>query len=268
MYKKLNYKWLAGILIILLAIFLITELSGPKKHSEAFPEVLAAVDTTKITELNIACPGKEEVNLVREKGTWYVLIDGKKLSTDKNVVDRMLKPILHMTPQKLAATKKADWEKYDLAGDEHIHVWAKEGNKEVANFYVGNFSYVQPTEQEIQVDPRLRNQPGLMTTYVRVEGRDEVYGVNDFLKLTYDKEPKHFRDKTIAQLDFNEIRTVNFNYPATNSTLSERILNGLLMVNRLILLKQLAMSGYFLIREELNLLIIMILKRMKLNLKS
>ncbi len=97
----------------------------------------------------------------------------------------------------------------------------------MANFYVGNFTFTQPTEQEIQANPMLKNQPGLMTTYIRMDGRDEVFGVNDFLNLTYNnKEPKHFRNKEIAQLDFNEVRTVNFNYPGHNFNLIRKDTNG------------------------------------------
>jgi len=214
MYKKLNYKWLTLLVVILAIILLIVEFAGQKKHSDAYPSVLAAVDTSKLTEFTIAYYDKEDVNLVKENGKWFVLIDDKKINTEKRVVDMMLEPLIYMAPQKVAATKQEDWEKFDLNEEKAIHVWAKEGKKEVANLYIGNFTYTQPTQQEMQADPRLRNQPGIISTYVRLEGRKEVFGVNDFLKLTYDnKEPKHFRNKDIAQIDFNEISSVNFNYP-------------------------------------------------------
>ena len=46
-----------------------------------------------------------------------------------------------------------------------------------------------------------KNGPDIFSTYVRAEGADTVYLVDQILKNTYDRELKDWRDKTIVHMD-------------------------------------------------------------------
>jgi hypothetical protein len=52
-----------------------------------------------------------------------------------------------------------------------------------------------------------------MTSYVRVEGENEVYAVDGFLKMSYQADVNSYRNKLLVNVDKNDISRLVFKYP-------------------------------------------------------
>jgi hypothetical protein len=61
---------------------------------------------------------------------------------------------------------------------------------------------------------------GEMTTYVRLADEKEIYAVDGFLKMNFNRDASSYRDKTLVNVNGNDIQRVLFNYPGKQMTLS------------------------------------------------
>jgi hypothetical protein len=81
------------------------------------------------------------------------------------------------------------------------------GSDVVADLVIGKFSY---------------SGPGNMTSYVRLVGDKEVYGVDGMLAMSFDRNLNSFRDRTIIKSNQNDWTRLTFNYPADSSFVLEK----------------------------------------------
>ncbi len=218
MYKKLSYKVLLIILVVLILLYLIAELTGTRERT--FKEIVIETDTASITMITILNPEKEDIVLVKENNEWFVIVDGKKLITDQVLINSMLEPLAGLRTEKVSATDASGWERYEVTDSAAIRVIAEDDGKIVQDVYVGKFSY-----QQAKADPnmsRMQQPQGKMISYLRTADDDVVYAVEGFLKMTYTKVHRDFRDKTICQLDDAEVKSITYNYPDNNTFILNR----------------------------------------------
>ena len=83
----------------------------------------------------------------------------------------------------------------------------------MADLVVGRFSYKQVSNQMSMYGRN--NIQG--TSYVRLTGEDEVYGVDGFLSLSFNRTFNDWRDNTLVEVNKNDITTIKFIYPADSS---------------------------------------------------
>lgn len=219
MFKKLNVKTLIIILVILGGIYYISTLTGDKERS--FRDVLVSIDTAAVTNIVINVP-KEELKITLSRtgeSQWEVSGNGNIYPADKSVVKNILSHYTKMEPSRVAATTEAKWKQYEVSDSTGTRVTLKNEGKELADVYIGKFSYSQPPQAGGQ--QQFQQQRGTMTSYVRLAGEEKVYAVEGFLKMAYQSDVNAFRNKSLVKVGKNDISKIEFSYPDRRITLAK-----------------------------------------------
>ncbi len=216
MFHRLNIKTLIIILIILAAVVIVIDMMGDKERS--FRSEIIEVDTTRITSVLITIPKDQvEIVLTRTGGSsnWVVMSEGNKYAADMNVVKNILSQLNDITAKHVAATSKDKWDQFEVSDSTGIRVILKDGKKEVADLYIGKFSYAQPP-QDAQLNP-YQQQRRKMTSFVRLEDEKEVYAVDGFLKMSYQNDVNSYRNKNLVNVNKSDISRLAFKGPGNKN---------------------------------------------------
>jgi hypothetical protein len=213
MFHKLNVKTLVIILVILAAAFLIIDMMGDKERS--FKSEIIEVDTASITSVVINIP-KDQIEIILSRtgssSDWVVMSEGNKYPADITVVKNILSQLNDITAERVAATSEDKWDQFEVSDSTGTRVILKDGNEEVADLYVGRFSYAQPP-QGAQQNPYQQQQRGKMTSFVRLGNETEVYAVDGFLKMSYQSDVNSYRNKSLVNVNKDDISRLVFQYP-------------------------------------------------------
>jgi len=214
MFRKSNTKILLAAFIVLLVIVVIIKFAGSGKKKSTFKSELISVDTSLVSSITILpkADAEKEVKLFRENGVWIAESQGKRYDADESVISNLLTEFMRIKPERMAATDESGWEKYEVTDSAAIRITVKETNDNVTDLLVGKFSY----QQAPNTNPYQRQQ-GKMTSYVRLYNEKEVYAVNGFLNMTFNRQINAFRNKTIISADKSDWTGLYFNYPGDSS---------------------------------------------------
>ncbi len=213
MFKKLNTTILVIILGVLIALAIISQIISNHRGDRNFKRLLFDTDTTKISSIIIKTKlAKEDVEIVKDGKLWHVKAKGKIYSVDQGIARSMVLEIYNMRAERLAAMDKSEWVKYQVTDTLATHVKVKQGNKLVADFLVGKFSYSQ--------------NPQKFNTFIRLSKEDEVYAVDGFLAMTFSKRLDDLRNKVLVSVPSAQITKINFYYPADSSFELIKVKNG------------------------------------------
>jgi hypothetical protein len=212
MFKKLNLKVLIVLLVILGAIFAITEFTGDKERS--FSRVLVAVDTAKVEQIHIQIPKDESEIILNRTGEsdWQVTSEGNTYPADPSIVRSILAQFDEIKPERIAATSKDRWEEYEVSESAAIRVTLNSGSRDLADVYFGKFSFSQPPQAQQQMQQQMQQQQGNMTSFVRKAGEEQVYAVEGFLRMTYQSGVNAYRNKQLVNVRKDDISRLVFDY--------------------------------------------------------
>ena len=214
MFKKLSSGILIILLIILMAIYLIVRFSGTKERT--FRDKAVSFDPASVTQMLIRNPGQDEaIDLKFTGSTWKLHRKGKIYEADSNVIKTIISQLSDLTTKQYAGRGPDAWEKHEVTDETAPLVTMKSGDKTVASIYIGKFTFTMPKEQQQQ----FRQQQGDMTSYVRLGGEDEVYAVDGILRINFNREADEYRNKTLSNLDPNDITRLIINMNDNISTL-------------------------------------------------
>ena len=204
MFKKLNTKTLLALFGVLLVLVVILQLVKNHSGEGNFRSKIIETDTADITKITIL-PKKanDKVVLTKTGNSWDVVSQGKTYKADQNMIKNILGEIAKLQAERIAANDKSEWEKYQVSDTAALHVSIDSKGKSAENVIIGKFSYQQ--------------NPQKFTTYVRLVGEKEVYAVNGFLSMTFNRSANDFRDKTLVNVRPESITDITFTYPADSS---------------------------------------------------
>lgn len=200
MFKRFNNKQLSIVLAAIVALYILTTAFGGKAE-RTFKKTLAVVDTAKVSQIMIAPPQKEPVQLMRNGNSWQVaLADGNPASTAANSVKNVLQSLAFLEARQLVSRDEDQWNNYkvDSTGT-RVQIMGKD--KQVLDIVLGKFEY---------------KQTGMMS-YVRLYDEDEIYLVSGYLDASFNKDIDGWRDKTLIKGNKNEWAGLTFTYPADSS---------------------------------------------------
>jgi|ERR1035437_3355769 hypothetical protein len=208
MFKKLNFKTLVLIFGGLLAIVVIMQVVKHSSGDRNFKDKLFTVDTAKVsTIILIPRSEKSEIRLVRNGNSWTMAVKGKTYKIERGYVEDMLRILPQMKPERVVATEKSEWPDYQVTDTASVRVKAEQGNKVVADFLVGKFSYTQYKQ----------------TTFVRPFDENEVYAIDGFLAMIFNKSANDLRNKSLVNVNQSDITRLTFAYPADSSCILTKI---------------------------------------------
>ena len=218
MYRKLNIRLLSIVFTVLLVITVIVKLMDKKHGDRTLKSVLVELNSDDVTTVKIY-PKKlkgEEVKITRQGSGWFVSDGDKQYKADTTMVMNIIRMCENLKPLRMAATKKDKWASFEVTDSLATKIVLEGDGDELADVYIGKFSYRQSKNQMQQQNQYGRPQ-GTMNTYVRVGGEKEVYAVEGFLGMSVNRDIKDFRDKTVINGNTNEWNKIVFNYPADSS---------------------------------------------------
>ncbi len=215
MYKKLNIKTLAVVLIILLAAVIAVYLSDAKKGERSFRSKMIDADTSRITSIVIYPKAvmEDAIELEKTSDGWRVISGNNMYPADEMMIKNMLTVLAGLKPQRLAATEKSRWGEYDVTDSSATRVKLYTGKKLATQLYVGRFNYQPPKNQ----NPYNYGQQGTMSTFVRLADEKSVYSVEGFLGMTFGRSVNDFRNKVVIRCRKENLSRLSFTYPADSS---------------------------------------------------
>ncbi|HJX72171.1 MAG TPA: DUF4340 domain-containing protein [Bacteroidales bacterium] len=215
MYKKLNLKTLAIVLVILIAAAAAVYLSDSRKGERSFRAQLVDADTSKITTIVIYPKAEKEkaIELKKESDGWKVISGTNSYQADEMMVKNMMTLLAGLKPQRLAATEKSRWAEFDVTDSAATRVKLYTGKKLATQLYVGRFSYQPPQNQY----PYNYGQQGTMSTFVRLANENSVFSVEGFLGMSFGRSVNDFRKKVVTRFNEEDVSRLSFTYPADSS---------------------------------------------------
>lgn len=197
MFNKNSNKTLWIIFAILLVAVLLIFTTESTKKERSFKKELVSVDTSAITSISIFPKSKpgQEVKLLKTDGIWKVFSEnGKSFTVPNFKMKSFFGELTRIKPKRVAARSKAKWAEYEV-DSAATRVVINESGTEVLNLIIGKFAFQQPRS---------------MSTFVRLMNDKDVYEVDGFLEMTFNKDAKSLRNETVIKSDKNNWRKLSF----------------------------------------------------------
>jgi len=204
MYRKINIKLLAVIFVVLLVVAMMVEMIDMHKGNRTFKQDLVKVNADEVTaiEVDAKSAGGKPVTLKKENDVWQVEADGKTYRADQSVASSMIAQLNAMESKSLVTTDKDRWKEFEVTDSLGTRVKLFKGSDLLADVIFGKFSY---------------SQPQTMTSYVRLAGENEVYGVDGMMGMSFNRNANSFRDRTLISSTSSNWNKLTFTYPADSS---------------------------------------------------
>lgn len=199
-----------GIIYALTKIF---ELTG--KESTIPADALRA-DTAKVQEITLyaGTEDKTQTSLIRSANGWNVKSGDITTQAKPEEARQIQKAIADLQVESLVSKSQEDWQEYNVGDSAALRVVARGADKTMLDMIIGRF---QP-KQNRQRNPYMQQQQQISgETYVRPNGKDEVFAVNGLLSMKLNRKMSDLRDNRLVDVGKNQIQSVTFKYPADSS---------------------------------------------------
>lgn len=211
-------KRISIILGVLLVLLLAVKLKDRKQGDRSFKEYVIQVDTAKVDFIRIHMkPDGDLLELKKEGVTWMMDVDGKKVQADRGTAYDILAQVAKLKPKQVVATSKSKWKQYEVGDSLGSRVELLSGKKNLADFVIGKFSYSQP--QQTQNPYMQQGQNVIMTSYVRNYKENNVYAVDGYLSMLFNRQKQSFRDDAVLVDDPANWTKLVYTYPDSSFTL-------------------------------------------------
>ena len=200
---KLNTSRLLIILVVLIGAFVIIRMTRQTSRSKSFKSELVNFETGQADRVEIISPGVRTV-LTRSDGNWQVATDQGIRPAMTGAVTSMLATLNTIKPSRLAARHESKWKDFsvDSTGNRVI---VYDGDDKLTDIVLGRFG--------------VEGQRSFYT-YVRLSGDEDVYVVDNFMKMSISTRPDDYRDHVLARVGRDSLTTIALNYPDSSLILS------------------------------------------------
>ncbi|MEM8895379.1 MAG: DUF4340 domain-containing protein [Bacteroidota bacterium] len=181
----------------LVVVYLVVEWTGSSSRSTSYREVIVEIDTAKVTRLLVKSADKSS-DLQKVSTDWQLtLASGKTVNASEGSIKSSLGSLLTIKPSRLVAKKQEKWSDYQVDST-GTTVEVYEGDEKTLDLILGRFN--------------MEGQ-NAYSTYVRVNGEDEVYSAKNFMAFSVSPDPSSYRNSVLLRATKDSIQQVTFNYP-------------------------------------------------------
>lgn len=221
MSNRFDNKRLLYILGVLIIILLFTVLVKLPKERSTLKDKIVDFDSTYVTRIILypkASAGKP-FEFIKREGKWIVKQEAVESAAKKFDVENIMAELLSVKPQNLVSKNKSKWAEYEVSDSTGTRIkFMNIKDKVLSDVVVGKFTYKQMNSQMSMYGRN--NIQG--TSYVRVSGEDEVFGVDGFLALSFNRAFNDWRDNSLISFSIDDITSIKFTYPADSSFILTR----------------------------------------------
>lgn len=241
MSKQTNFKKIVIILGVLLVLLLVIKLKDRKQGDRSFKAYVLAIDTSEVNVIKITPKGSSDAIKIKKEGSiWMLHKDDAEVQADGEIIMDLLSQVALLKTKSVAATSKQKWADYEVTDSTGSRITLLNNKKELADFMLGKFSYSQPQGQAQNMQ---QQQNIIMTSYIRLFNENEVYAVDGYLSMMFNRDYNSFRENAVVVGNPDTWKKIIFSYPADSSfTLVNQ--NNKWMVNGL-LADSMAIDSYF-----------------------
>jgi hypothetical protein len=205
MYSKKSNKILWIVFGVLLVAVVLIFTSESSKKERSFKKDIVSIDTASISSFSIFPKSKPgtEVRFLKNGDNWTVSssVQNKSFSVPESKIENIFSELSRIKPKRVAARSQSKWAEYQV-DSAATRIVVNEDGSEVLNLIIGKFSFQQPRS---------------MSTYVRLMGENDVYEVDGFLEMTFNKDVNSFRDETLIKADKAQLNKISFDYGSADS---------------------------------------------------
>ena len=216
MNKKMNNKVLLSVLGILILVFFITNYLKNNNSDNILKTDLISIDTSKVSEIIIHPSGvnKADVKFINKNGKWNVNNGHVNSETKEGDMGRILSELASIKIERLITKSKDKWEKYQLSDSLATLLEIREKDKSSPlKLFLGKVNYKAPQGSGRQFNA----QSFSAQTNIRVNNDYNVYLVNGFLGMMFNRDFNAWRKDDFIKFDKNSITNINFAHPADSS---------------------------------------------------
>ncbi len=174
--------------------------------------LLAPFDTMHLTSIIVTPQGAStQQKLIKSEQTWYIEAAGQRQSTDARLVADLITQVSHLTATRIMTDNPNKWAEYEVSDSGACRVQFMAQNKEVAHIVIGKFSFNQ--------------QSRTMTSYIRLNGKPEVYAVENFLSVMIGRNVDAFRNRMVINGPWQQWHKLSFYYPNDSGFVLTKVQN-------------------------------------------
>ncbi|MGB4205389.1 MAG: DUF4340 domain-containing protein [Bacteroidales bacterium] len=214
MFRKLKSPVLFALLALLLILSVVLLRVDSRKQKGNFVRELANADADKTTSIVIIPNGETDNAIILEKadGIWKVGTPGKMYPANPEHISRIFQTISPLVPEQLVSRGKDNLDEYEISGDKGTRIKIYQGKRLTDEFIYGKMDF---QSQMIQGQQR-----PIISTFVRLAGKDDVYTVQGFLGSVFPLGAEHYRNQTVINTSESSIERINVSFENLNYTLS------------------------------------------------
>jgi len=205
--KKSNLVLIIIFGVLLLAVA-VTYIAKNIKGERSFRDDIIEYGADEISRIIIQSqPSGTPIELYREDTIWKLQSGEVRYAADQDMANNITEELALITPDRLVANKKALWGEYDVTDTSGIKLTLFRTKKSKTGLIIGRFSYNQTTRKP--------------STFLRLEGENEVFAVEGYLGMTFNRGIDGLRDKNMLMANKEDISRISFTYPDSSFTLSK-----------------------------------------------
>lgn len=196
----MNNKTLLYIFGALVVIYLASKLFS-KKSDRSFDLEIVQVDTADVDQIKLypKADEGEEIVFVKTGNGWTATQAGFTVDAQPTGVKGLLSNLANVPVDRVVTKSPEKWVDYEVDETNGTRVVALQKGKTLADFIVGRFNFDQMSRSA--------------TSYVRKNGENEVFAVDGFLGMSFNRDFDSFRDKEILHTAKEDITHLNLQSP-------------------------------------------------------
>lgn len=209
---KLN-KRLAMVLAGLVALYVLTIVFHAAGRESTIQAMTFHTDTSGITEIDLYPyrAGRQEIKLVRQAGRWRVRSGTVDAVPMAGSAESLLSMLANVPTQRLISRRKDKWDEYRVGDTTGSRVVFYRGGNPVADYFIGEGgSGPGGGSGEGGSGSGLYGGAGAGMSYIRQNGHDEVYAVDNYLNGMVDRTIADWRDRSFLRLYPGAITGISF----------------------------------------------------------
>ncbi len=210
MSKKKTNRTLIYVLLILLAAVVVNQIVKSKKGERTFKSELLSFSADDVKSLSIFTKNNnfEEMTLTRNGDDWRIAFAGQEYSADGDMASNMANDLGKLKADRLVANSKEKWADFNVTDTSGIRVVVNGDKDVICDVFIGRFAYDQNTRKA--------------STYVRLNNEKDVYSVEGYLSMLFNRDVNGFRNKSLFRGNQNDLTKLSFLFPGDSAfTLSK-----------------------------------------------
>ena len=213
MSKSSTNRILIVVLLILMVAVVANQIIKTKKGERTFNSELTSFSADEVESISIftKANGFEPMVLTRENEGWAVTFGDKKYVADPDMTANIAGDLGKLKAVQFVAKDKAKWDEFDVSDTTGVRVLVEGGKDQLCDVFIGRFSYNQNSQKA--------------STFVRLSEDKEVYSVEGYLGMVFNRDINSYRNKSLFRGNQNDLTRISFQYPGDSAFSIDKLEN-------------------------------------------